>query len=1340
MPNSPRSIAGNIGVEFTADSSDVEREAKRAERAVDGVGNSLEEMGLISATAARSADRYNAAMQNLDDIAENLGQTVDASTRAWARWEKATLSSAVAADKAARSMDRVIEKGRQARQAQLLAVETDQQERALSQQVAFNNLAEKQAQIEAEREDRVRQAQRNKLALIGREIGLRERNRQFINRNLSDAKDIARTQDRIARSLERSGFHLRNNRGYLVRQLSALRDFFVRYATIIALFAAPAAATGLAGASITAGEDFIVRQRQLEALIGTYGDFAVAQQRIQSASDATRTSFQQTTDIFETLFLQFQDMPFAIERTAAVTEGINLLFRGSAASAEEMSRAIVQLRQGFAKGVFSAQDTRILTEQIRLFDDFLRAAGLPIGQRISADRLRIALAGGAGRALLEQRSGAIDTRISVNARRVADAFQRVSAIALEQSGFLDAVNFGLEYFEMLLLSPEFEQWLAIAYDRGTEFISALTESTPKILEFGEKLFETGLQITSVMAFVVKTLIDYAEYIGHVVVGLISLAVLQRVVSLVTSGPGGAIIGSILLGTSALTAVIFTEAIKQGAGELLQQFGLAPTIDSDSLLRELELFRTTQGLLSTQGELRYSAIDAEIRRRGLELGKEEEAVLDLTQAYRALGKQYKDVFNAEPILTFEERLDLAVEQIGINLEKLRGNLVDTFNELIGPDKNQLERTKGGRVTSSYLNLFDPDVDLSGLLDLDLSTSDGLAKARNFLRNRFNVLTDFADNLDEEGVRKIIERLIALREDYFKGVGYLKSAENARGLFEQSLIDLLEARDADPIPEVDRRQFSAIGQVLKNRSTALNGVLRQLDQRRLDREFEDAVTRFNQSNIRADVLAGPLARSRLDAQVAAQIRDLEARRRVAEINAIESGDESQVEAIQLQLDILNREADRTAELSKAIERQIDIDADYHSALADREDALVDLRDAEENYARALQNRNRIRLELAQIEEKIKNASGQDLVRYRDERDKIREKLKLQDQNVESLKEERKKIENQITELEYNRQIADEPRLAALKKRLDAINRHVDLLELLAQATAELVDADSKLSRATRKLIAGQLEDRRETGQPFQPFDLIGVFEQRALDQVLSYEQSRNSLIAQIGEINNRTQARLESTFFFRSELSRARLDVVAAQRAGASADEIATLLDRLTKLEDQMSNTTGKVNTYTEAWIRAREAQLDIEDILEGLNQRLSDIGRISETVIQSLRDGFISLLDSAESFRDVLHGIIVQLRNLALDLFIFEPLERGLRSVLTNNVVRNVIVPDELRQRAPLGKPAIGGDSASSSGSRVDVYQTNVVPPDVAVAYQRQFANFAVTQGQQLAENPYASGL
>ena len=1255
MPNRPESIVGNIGIEITADSSDAVRGSRRAASAVDRTADSVQELNNVSAESARNARRFSDSMQSMDASAISAERALGRQEGTMARLRRETVAAAAAAERYARSADQQVLVGRRA----ALARERRQQEEFLRRQVEQN--------------------------------------------------------DRLGRSARRTT-------GYLQRQLRALRDFFIRYVSIVGLFALPAVGIGLARVSITSGEDFLVRQRQLEALIGTYGDYAVAQQRVRDIADETRTSFQQTTETFETLFLQFQDLPFAIERTAQVTEGINLLFRGSAASAEEMSRAIVQLRQGFAKGVFSAQDVRILTEQVRLFDDFLRAAGLPVGQGLQADRLRTALAAGAGRTLLEQRAGAIDTRISVNAQRVADTFARVSAVALESSGFLNAVNLGLEYFESLLASGQFEEWLTDSYEYGTAMVSALAEAEPKILQFGETLVNVGFQMVAAMDIIVRTIADYATVIKYIIAGVVGAAVLGGVGGTVTrffiqrGGIGG--LTSLFTSTEGLKNILKSAsgyliggavaiALTRLIGEIIgaRASRLAGT-NTDDILRRIERFRTTGGLLTTQGSLRYSALDAEIRRRGLALEREEAAVIELTQAYRALDKVYRDVYNIDPALSFEQRLDKAVEEIGNVLKKNESQFVDTFNFFSDFLDSGLTIQRGDANFSRLLG-----IDLSGI---DTSTDEGLNFASRIFNAVFPELFESVPIIAGERRKEfagLIDEIVKYQETVNKGRESLRNAVKARDLFRQSLIDLLDAPQEWPIPAVDRRQFDALSDVIRGRYNELNSLLNQLDQRDLDRRFEEAVNRLNQSNISPEALAGPLASNRIDVQVQAIIRDLRARKRTEEIKALSSGDNSAVEAIQVQLDILNGERDVTEELAHALERQGEIDERLATALLHRNEEVVKLTDADKAYAEALKN--------------YKNASG--------DRTEQQKELSRTRANRDALRV-------YITNLEESGRIADASTIAKYEKDVANIKRLVDLLLETEEVVFEMINIDGKIYLRLKEQFRQRLEDRREIGeQPLLTFDLVDVFGRRTLDQVLQYEQARNDLLARVGEIDNRTQASLEDAFFFRTELSGARFDLIAARRTGDS-DAIAQATEQLRQLEDQLRATGGEVNVYRDAWIEARIAQLDIQDILQSITDRLSDIGRIAETAIRSLRDGFISLLDRAESFSDVLRGILVQLRNLAFDLIIFEPLERGLRGVLTRSFARSITVPDELRQRGPLGKPAFGGEVSDSGRINQNIYQTNVVPPDVAVRYQQQQAEFAVQQGYQLAQNPYASGL
>ena len=1377
---------GSIDVRFGADADGVEREAKKAERAIEGVGNSVKGLDRVNSAGRRAAQELR---REYEKAFAGTSQASNAATRKFlANADNIIAKNEIAVGRLqAGDIKRLLSRQKIARQIEAIenkiasrsdrGLDTSVQEQQLNdvrqrQRVAIieqrnaddqrikdiNTFVQgtdkalgnfrKMAQVEAERSEKSQRdlarlqidaQQEDAKRIQAAEKRQRDLARLQIDAQQEDAKrtrDAEQAQRRLARlqiealkedekrtqQANRMAQSTRRTTGYLRRQLRALRDFFVRYATIIALFAAPAAAAGLARVSITGGEDFIVRQRQLEALIGTYGDFAVAQQRIQSASDATRTSFQQTTDIFETLFLQFQDMPFAIERTAAVTEGINLLFRGSAASAEEMSRAIVQLRQGFAKGVFSAQDTRILTEQIRLFDDFLRAAGLPIGQRISADRLRVALAGGAGRGLVEERAGAIDTRISTNARRVADAFQRASASALEQSGLLGAVNFGLEYFETLLQSSEFEQWLSDVYDRGTAFVGVLIEAIPEITDFGERVANAGFRFVGVIEYLVSTIVNYSNIIQTVISGFVGASFLGSVGTNVAGGllprkyGGQGVLSNRrirewlklalprFLGTggAALAGIGILQSVGRFLGATASNQFAAISFD-DSLLDR------GRGLLTAQGELRYSAIDAEIRRRGQALDREEAAVIELTQAYRALGKAYRDVFNIEPVLTFEDRLDTAVILVEKNLEHLQAKFSDALGgidvsreKILGLDFSNIDLSTEEGIIDAIKNLGgsfnELDIDLRGILG-----SLGIRAPTLTIGEREIPLTDtLVGNVE---LVAFLQEIAELQRLYEKGIKSADGASNSRELFRDSLIELFDAQKARPIPNVDRRQFVALASVLAVASRTLDRLINQRGRRELDKAIQEAREQVEEGTGDIYDLAVALADRDLATQRASRIRRLESRVESEEIKAIFSGDRSAVEAAQLELDIVKREADVTKQLADA-NRNLDEEfVRYTSALDFREGVLADLDDAENAYVKALrESRLSTDSERDDVKKILENA--------RKVRDEEREKVRI---------------------LEETRKIADESTLAGYKKRLDTYQKLVDLLSQTEDIISNLTEKEKRIREETIQKYIDELNAGADDGKKLADifdFDFIDVLAQRALGQQVDTEQNRLDFLSQFGGLNVRRRAQLENDLFLRQQQAAARLALESSKRIfGGDSDEVREATERLERINEALTGQNPLVRQNIEAWTQARIAQLEFADEQERINTGLNNLARVSQFAVESLRDGFISAIDEAERFSDVLHSIALGFRNLVLDIAIFEPFERGLRSLLQNSFLTTVTQPRQ-SGALPLGN-FIGGVVGTGTTVAVNNYSTNVLPPAAAWAYEQQQDQVAVGQALQI---------
>ena len=1392
-----RTTVGSIDVRFDANASGVEREAKKAERAIEGVGDSVKGLDRVNNAGRRAAQELR---REYEKAFAGTSQASNAATRKFlANADNIIAKNEIAVGRLqAGDIKRLLSRQKIARQIEAIenkiasrsdrGLDTSAQEQQLNdlrqrQRVAIieqrnaddqrikdiNTFVQgtdkalgnfrKMAQVEGERSEKsqrdlaklqidalkedekrtrdAEQAQRRLAKLqidalkedekrtrsltrlqvqAGQEDERRTRNAEQAQRRLTRLhiealkEDEKRTQqaNKMARSTRRTT-------SYLGRQLRALRDFFVRYSLIIALFAAPAAAAGLAGASITAGEDFIVRQRQLEALIGTYGSFAVAQERIRDIADSTRTSFRQTSDIFETLFLQFRDMPYAIEQTAAVTEGINLLFRASAASAEEAGRAIVQLRQGFAKGVFSAQDVRIITEQIRQFDDLLRAAGLPIGQSIEADRLAVALSGGAGRQLVEERAAAIDSRLSLNAQRIADTFARVSAEALKTSGFLGVVNKGLEYFEALISDQSFEDWLTSVYQRGIELSGALVNFLPTIIDAGKYFADLGISIVGagvrlvdafdgVARFFVSVVGYFSApllYLGGTIVGVAaSFALLRGVIGAFTAI--AALVGTIASGGTlpiilgAITAAAGIGAGLYGASALGGSFGGA---DADEISRLIQ--RNNAGIFAGRdGTLRYSALDAALRERARQLGKEESAVLSLTQSYRVLDKEYGNVANASRRLTYSQRFEQEIEKVAgtINRHRTRlgealggqvpDNVLDTILGINLDDIDSVEEL-GRRLQSLAPNVFG--------LDYVRVRGGGYDYGE-----RFAGITVNGERIDTSG--DLVEAMRLIKRDLIQSNEELGRVEGEYERFLRRWNKVLTLPDQPNLATVDQSQFDAITNSVRFFYQQVLQVENQILGLEFSDTFEEAVKKVEADRNQLNIQANKLANARLKGIVETRRERLQANLEIEQLAAIGSDDQTKVKAAEAALKIFRGEVTADQEVKRARGVAEMAAKELAEATQKSADALKKVNDAQVAL-------NRARL---QNDEALKKAANETFVKAKQEYEKA--------------------LEDEI--------IADKDTLKGLEKRAANTQKLYDLIVSEIKGVETIEQLRNRLLAGLRKLFGLKLEDELKKGgrEDAFSFDFIDVLAQRALGQQVDTEQNRLDFLSQFGGLNARRRAQLENDLFLRQQQAAARLALESSKRIfGSDSDEVKEAANRLEKINEALSGQNPLVRQNIEAWTQARIAQLEFADEQERINTGLNNLARVSQFAVESLRDGFITAIDEAERFSDVLHSIALGLRNLILDIAVFEPLERGLRSVLQNNFL-NTVIPGEGTTGPPLNKLTVGGGQASGGTIRQDIYQTNVMPPDIAVAYQRQFASYAVAQGQQLAENPYASGL
>ena len=727
------------------------------------------------------------------------------------------------------------------------------------------------------------------------------RTNQLLDNQLLVQRSIASAMGRTTRATQRQGRAVRQNTGYIQRQLKALRDFSIRYATIVGGFGAVGGGIALLSESISGGEELLVTQQRLEALVGSAEAFNSAWASVLAVTNRTRTPFAQNLDLFESLYLQMEDLPFATLQSAEALEGISLLFRAGADDADAMRRSIVQLRQIFQKGFASTQDTRIIREQSRAFDDFQKASGL--GDRFTSQELVAALTSGPGRNLIQTRGLAADTRLSVQATRVAEAFQLASASALKQTGFLDAVNEGVKEFEDLLRRPEFQQWLQSFYFQMSQVVNILRDMGPELLRVVQVAADIALAFLDFGVGIVRV-IDNMGGLADVFVSL-SVAAAAAAATLVTlgaigqgrallqtftAGAGGFGVGALAAGHPILAAALAAIAVG----------GLAYTyFSSRSSSGDRQQFQSLP--VDVEGRMAYAEIENHFKRVALEKNKDVIATLRLTDAYRRLRQEQEqvattDAFPTDIVASVQKRID--------DLEAYRSSF----------DLTAEERQIIGFITAApnTEEIFAASRDQSVLRDYRFR--DALRGTGRFFDSGDELIASVGSRRPLEEWREFLQRVLP----FIRAGGTIDQLEGVIDQIGRDAERVLNLRGARVIPEVPTSAFDAVADLFTQYSGALRTLVDRGRQSQLDQLLEQAKIEVKTLGD-VEVFARQVAEFQSETRRRGIERGLEDQIRAEEIRS--KGQETEaLKAARVRLQVFRGQIDVEGELAKARDERV------------------------------------------------------------------------------------------------------------------------------------------------------------------------------------------------------------------------------------------------------------------------------------------------------------------------------------------------------------------------------------------------------------------------------------
>lgn len=120
---------------------------------------------------------------------------------------------------------------------------------------------------------------------------------------------------------------------------------------------------------------------RLRLVTGSTENFTRTQKALNSVANATRSSLEETTDLFSRLARSTADTTISQEKLLTATTAINQAIKVSGASSQEANAAIIQLGQGLASGALRGDELRSVLEQTpRLAQAIAAGLGVSIGQ------------------------------------------------------------------------------------------------------------------------------------------------------------------------------------------------------------------------------------------------------------------------------------------------------------------------------------------------------------------------------------------------------------------------------------------------------------------------------------------------------------------------------------------------------------------------------------------------------------------------------------------------------------------------------------------------------------------------------------------------------------------------------------------------------------------------------------------------------------------------------------------------------------------------------------------------------------------------------------------------
>lgn len=147
-----------------------------------------------------------------------------------------------------------------------------------------------------------------------------------------------------------------------------------------AIFSVQGAIGGLIGGmvikdTIALADAYTAVTARLRLVSASTQEFTSVQKALFDSAQSTRSSFEQTVNLYTTLRRSTKDLGVSQERIVALTENIGKALTVSGASGASAEAALVQLGQGFAAGALRGQEFMSVAEQAPMILDVL-AKGL----------------------------------------------------------------------------------------------------------------------------------------------------------------------------------------------------------------------------------------------------------------------------------------------------------------------------------------------------------------------------------------------------------------------------------------------------------------------------------------------------------------------------------------------------------------------------------------------------------------------------------------------------------------------------------------------------------------------------------------------------------------------------------------------------------------------------------------------------------------------------------------------------------------------------------------------------------------------------------------------------